>query len=44
LRFDCSKKTMEKNGVKDRMEDFFGGLSFEDLSPKDDVTGYNDQA
>ena len=35
LRLDCSKETMKEYGVKDRMEDFFGGLSFEDLSPED---------
>ena len=26
---------MEDDGVKDRMEDFFGGLPFEDLRPGD---------
>lgn len=34
LRFDCTKETMEKDRVKDRMEDFFGGLSFKDLNPE----------
>jgi len=32
LGFDDSKKTMEKNCI----EDFYGGLSFEDLSLEDD--------
>lgn len=35
LRLDCSKETVEEYGMKDRIEDFFGGVSFEDLSGGD---------
>lgn len=31
---DCSKETVKEDSVKDRMEDFFGGLSLEDLQSR----------